>query len=60
MEVYIMDTFFTQLNCNRCGITLKKGRIMSMFNTDCICLDCSREEKNIKTIIKQLKQTKLK
>jgi len=33
-----MDSrFFTQKHCDRCGGTLEAGRIMSMFNTDCLC-----------------------
>lgn len=40
-----MDKFFTQKTCDRCGGSLDKGRIMSMFNTDCICMDCLEKEK---------------
>lgn len=40
-----MDRFFTQEHCDRCGGSLKGGRIMSMFNTDCICIKCKEEEK---------------
>ena len=43
-----MDRFFTQKNCDRCGGTLEKGRIMSMFNTECICMACSEKEKKDK------------
>lgn len=39
-----MDRFFTQKNCDRCGGSLENGRIMSMFNEDCICLDCKDKE----------------
>ncbi len=39
-----MDTFFTQSTCDRCGGSLKEGRITSMFNTDCICMECKRKE----------------
>ncbi len=39
-----MDTFFTQSTCDRCGGSLKDGRTMSMFNTDCICSKCKEEE----------------
>ena len=39
-----MDKFFTQEHCDRCGGSLDDGRIMSMFNTDCICMDCKRKE----------------
>lgn len=40
------DRFFTQETCDRCGGSLKHGRIMSMLNTDCICLDCKEKEQN--------------
>jgi hypothetical protein len=40
-----MDRFFTQKTCDRCGDSLAKGRIMSRFNTDCLCMDCSEKEK---------------
>ena len=40
-----MDRFFTQKTCDRCGASLDGGRIMSMFNTDCICLACKEKEK---------------
>ncbi|MGE5390892.1 MAG: gamma-glutamylcyclotransferase [Deltaproteobacteria bacterium] len=39
-----MDRFFTQIFCDRCGGSLEKGRIMSMFNTDCICIACKERE----------------
>lgn len=39
-----MDKFFTQKYCDRCGKDLKKGRIMSMFNEDCICMECKEKE----------------
>ena len=39
-----MDKFFTQENCDRCGKSLKGGRIMSMYNTKCICLECKKKE----------------
>ena len=40
-----MDKFFTQKKCDRCGTSLAQGRIMSMLNTDCICLKCKEKEK---------------
>jgi len=40
----MMDKFFTQTHCDRCGGSLKGGRIMSMYNTDCICLSCKDKE----------------
>lgn len=39
-----MDRFFTQTRCDRCGGSLEGGRIMSMYNTDCICMECKRKE----------------
>lgn len=39
-----MDRFFTQRNCDRCDGSLEKGRIMSMFNEDCICMECKDKE----------------
>lgn len=39
-----MDKFFSQTNCDRCGKPLTDGRTMSMYNTDCICIDCKRKE----------------
>lgn len=38
------DKFFTQKYCDRCGGSLEKGRIMSMYNEDCICLECKEKE----------------
>lgn len=43
-----MDKFYFQKCCDRCGKELKSGRTMSMFNTDCICLECSYVEKKDK------------
>ena len=40
-----MDRFFTQQYCDRCGGSLAGGRIMSMVNTDCLCLTCKEQEK---------------
>ena len=40
-----MDDFYTKEKCDRCGGSLVSGRIMSMFNTDCICMKCKEEEK---------------
>ena len=39
-----MDRFFTQETCDRCGGSLDGGRIMSMYNNDCICMECKRKE----------------
>lgn len=41
-----MDKFFIQTTCDRCHQEFKGGaRIMSKFNTDCICMDCASAEK---------------
>ena len=40
-----MKNFFSQENCDRCGGSLKDGRIMSIFNTDCICMSCKEQER---------------
>lgn len=39
-----MDKFFTQRHCDRCDGSLKGGRIMSMYNADCLCLSCKEKE----------------
>ena len=41
-----MDRFFTQKSCDRCGGSLSGGRIMSMYSTECLCLDCKEKEKD--------------
>lgn len=41
-----MDRFFTQKNCDRCGGSLEGGRIMSMYNEDCLCNDCKEKERH--------------
>ena len=41
------DKFYTQQCCDRCGRTLKDGRIMSMFDTDCICMRCAAKERKL-------------
>lgn len=40
-----MDRFFMQKYCDRCGGSLESGRTMSMYNTDCICMECKRKER---------------
>lgn len=39
-----MDRFFTQKHCDRCGGSLDSGRTMSMFNEQCICMECKDKE----------------
>lgn len=40
-----MDCFLTKTKCDRCGGSLESGRTMSMFNEDCICMDCKHKER---------------
>lgn len=40
-----MKDFFTQKYCDRCYGSLEKGRTMSMYNEDCICMDCEDKER---------------
>ena len=40
-----MDRFFTQKTCDRCGGSLDGGRILSMYSTECICMNCKEREK---------------
>ena len=47
------DTFFSQTNCDRCQAPLP-ARILSWFNGDTICMECSKKEQAIKDeLIKQ-------
>lgn len=41
-----MDKFFTATKCERCHKSLDGGRIMSMFNTDFICMECKEAERH--------------
>jgi len=38
------DDFFQKTRCDRCGGDINNGRIMSMYNTDCLCLKCKDAE----------------
>ncbi|WP_022754081.1 hypothetical protein [Butyrivibrio fibrisolvens] len=38
------DVFFEKKYCDRCGGILA-ARIMSMFNSDCICMECKDTER---------------
>lgn len=40
-----MDRIFRVEKCDRCGGSLDEGRIMSMYNTDIICMKCKAEER---------------
>lgn len=39
-----MDDFLKKEKCDRCGCSLRDGRIMSMYNDECICQKCKKEE----------------
>ncbi|MBQ2670598.1 MAG: gamma-glutamylcyclotransferase [Alphaproteobacteria bacterium] len=39
-----MDDFFTKTLCDRCHKPFGGTRIMSMYNTDCICMVCKEAE----------------
>lgn len=39
-----MDDFLGKKYCDRCGSLLSGGRIMSMYNEACICMDCKDRE----------------
>ena len=45
-----MAKFITRKTCDRCVSSLDGGRIMSMFNTDCICMICREREKHDKSL----------
>lgn len=45
------DTFLEKTNCDRCPNDLK-ARIMSWFNNDTICMDCSKKESEIKKALR--------
>lgn len=40
------NDFFENTHCDRCHKKLNGKRKMSMFNTDCICLSCSENERS--------------
>ena len=40
------DTFFEKTNCDRCGQPLNGMRTMSMYNEDCLCMECIAKERN--------------
>ena len=39
------DPFFAARTCPRCGADLSRGRTMSRFNTEPICLACAMAER---------------
>ncbi len=42
-----MYKFLSKTKCDRCGGSLEGGRIMSKFNTDCLCFDCKEAERKL-------------
>jgi hypothetical protein len=42
------DNFFSKTSCDKCGGSLKTGRIMSMFSEEVLCMECKEQEKNDK------------
>lgn len=38
------DHFFDAKRCDRCGADLSGGRIMSMYNTQVLCMACKEQE----------------
>ena len=42
----MQDEFFTKKKCDRCGGSLDGGRIMSRFDTACLCMRCAEAEKS--------------
>lgn len=40
-----MGRFYTVSKCDRCGGSLEGGRILSMFNTDVLCMKRKDEER---------------
>lgn len=40
-----MDKFFSRKTCERCHMPLTAGRTMSMFNEQCICIECAEAER---------------
>ncbi len=45
------DPFFSAMTCSRCGGGLVV-RIMSWFNRDTLCMDCSAKEDEIKKALR--------
>ena len=39
-----MDDFYIKDRCDHCGGSLAGGRIISMYNNECICMKCKNEE----------------
>lgn len=46
------DNFFKAKFCERCGAPLTNGRIMSMYNTQVICMECKEAETHMDDYVK--------
>ena len=48
------ESFFDNKNCDRCKASLiNKGRMMSWFNTDTLCMECVAKEDVIKKKLRE-------
>ena len=48
-----ISVYFIQPYCDRCEGDLSKGRTMSFFTGETICLECSRKEEEIRAKIQE-------
>ncbi len=48
-----ISVHFIQSFCDRCDQDLSKGRAMSFFLNETICLDCLRKEEETRTKIRE-------
>jgi len=47
-----MEEFMAKTHCDRCGASLEnKSRTMSWFTEDCICMECSGKESEIRDLL---------
>jgi hypothetical protein len=46
------STHFIQSFCDRCGVVLPEGRMMSFFLNETICPKCSQKEEEIRAKIR--------
>ncbi len=51
MDQKTVDRFYDKTHCDRCPKELF-SRIMSWFNEDCLCMDCSSKERVIRKTLK--------
>ena len=55
-----MNDFFNKEFCDRCGGSLEEGRIMSMLNNQCICMNCKAKEEKLPEYKEALEKQRLK